>query len=296
MSIRAINVVEGDDEKVAVVAEWLQKHGEDAAVTSFAVSSSWKEHPPPLLLFPAQQLSQLQSLNLKRLRVAPVPDLDDLAAPNTANPVLDPVMLSGLTSMDLSECQMQLQGLPALTNLKHLHINLPKVSPAVDASNAAVVAEAVPQLLQLTSLQLGGPASHDAALAHVTRLTALQTLKLTDTLCTSASFQQLPRTLIMLGVQRKSNLHGSDPDDAIVLEFSSASTPGLAQLTALERLSIRGGGALTDNTFFHVDVLSALTALTRLGVAACSVMAGPGEVNLVVLTSLTRLQHLDLSA
>jgi hypothetical protein len=183
---------------------------------------------------------------------------------------------------------MCLQGLPELTALQELQISINESPAHAAASNTAVIAEAVPQLLRLTMLQLGGPASQDTSLAHLSRLTALQQLKLTDAKCTAASFLQLPTSLTMVSM----HCYRAEGDQ-YALDFSNSSTPGLCQLTALQELSLWGRGG-EDSCKFHVEMLSSLSALTKISVTGCQVMAGPAEPRLVVLTGLTRLQHLNL--
>jgi hypothetical protein len=193
-----------------------------------------------------------------------------------------------LTSLVLHTCQVGLQGLPALTGLQHLHLDLRRPHNKA-ASNAAIVADAIPQLLQLTSLQLGGPASQDAAPEHLSRLTALQQLELTDAECTTASFLQLPSSLTNVVVRL--GFHPDNPELAPTLTFSSRSSPGLSQLTGLQELTVQGGNS---SPRFHVELLSALTGLKKLSVNLCKVMAEPQEPTLVLLTTLKCLEHLEL--
>lgn len=281
LSTSTISIPECSRTKATALSDWLQAHGAAAPINNITVISTGSSQHQRQLLLPVQHLTQLQSLQLKGS------SLSALRA-GGQGPVLDSVHLSALTSLALDRCHIKLEGLVQLTGLQELHISVNKPPADADASIAPIfVADAVSRLLKLTSLQLGGPASQDAALVHLSCLTALQQLKLTDAQCTSASFLQLPSSLTMVSIRRSrehSNQHA--------LEMSSSSTPGMCQLTALQDLSVVGVAG-DDSCKFHVEMLSSLTALTKIDVVGCQVMAGPGP-RLVVLTGLTRLQHLQM--
>jgi hypothetical protein len=289
LSIGSINKWLDGQSQADALSQWLQTHGPYAISNSLAVESftvSGEVQDKVQLLLPMQHLKALQHLQLWNISVS-TPGADAPA------PVLD----SGcalLTSLVLQNCQVGLQGLSALTGLQRLQIELPDQPQDAAASNAAIVADAVPELQQLTELTLGGPASQDAALEHLSRLTALQQLALTDAECTTASFLQLPSSLTMVSIECAPGFGAEDePDQEPLLTFSSTSSPGLCQLTALKELTVQGG----QNCYtprLHVEVLSTLTNLTKLSVYLCKVMSGPGQPKLALLTSVNALQHLHL--
>jgi hypothetical protein len=281
LATSTISVPQCSQRQAAALSAWLQAHGAAAPINSITVTSTGSSQHQRELLLPVQHLRQVQSLQLRGSSLS-------AARAYGEGLVLNPASLSVLTRLALDSCRMPLQGLPELTGLQELQISINKSPADAAASNAAIVAEAIPQLLQLTSLHLGGPASLDAALAHLSRLTALQQLKLTDAECTSAGLLQLPSGLTMVSIHCARAEGGQH-----ALEFSSSSTPGLCQLTALQDLQLCSKGG-DDSCNFHVEMLSSLTALTKIEIVGCQVMAGLAEPRLVVLTGLTRLQHLNL--
>lgn len=283
LSIGSISIKDCTQVKADAVSQWLQTHGPNNISNSLAVESftivSWPRDKLQLLI-PMQHLKALRHLQLRNATVS---------RPGAPAPVLDPVSCALLTSLVLDNCQVGLQGLPALTGLQQLSIEMPSRPQDAATTNAAIVAEAIPQLRQLTSLQLGGPASQDTALAHLSRLTVLQQLQLTDTQCTSASLLQLPSSLTKVSI--KSALDDEEPEEGPSLRFSSTDSPGLCQLTTLQELTLYGG---FGSPRFHVEMLSTLTTLKKLSVSGYRVMAGFGEPTLVLLTCLKGLQHLGL--
>jgi hypothetical protein len=256
-----------------------------AVATSINVSARSWINPAPQLQLPLARLPLLQSLQVKNLLVS-APGDDEAA------PVLD-AALTGLTCLQLTQHKhpMSLQGLPTLTALQRLQLDITGSSAAA----AAELAAALPSLAHLTALQLRGSLTVDACLTGLSSLTVLQTLALDDFHCSAASFARLPASLAGLTLKGPGDFL---PDDAaggdhLPLVLDPASTPGIARLTCLESLHVC---AHKDRAVdLHVAVLTALTRLTLLEVFRAQVKARPGEPTLSALTALKRLQVLEMS-
>lgn len=259
--------------KAGALRSWLQTHGA-AAITSMTVCGAFL--PGPELLLPVLQLTALQSLDLKYLRVGPAPAAGGGGADDA--PVLDPALSAVLTRLQLDGCTVQLQGLPALTNLRHLGLNM-LMDPAGDgaASNVAILAEAVPQLQQLTYVQLGLHEVQAATLAGSSCLTKLQRLHLKMHECTTGFLELL------------SSLTINDNWEVPPTPYDSIS--GLRAVTALVEAQLPSLGRHTRYQG-GVATLAALTSLTKLTLNGCRL--GTDGATLRVLTALTRLWCFEL--
>lgn len=264
--------------KAGALRSWLQTHGA-AAITSMTVSGEGRGLPGPELLLPVQQLTALQSLDLEDVRVSPAPAAGGGGADGA--PVLDPGLSGVLTRLQLDHCTVQLRGLPALTNLRSLGLNK-LMDPAEDgaASNIAILAEAVPQLQQLTDMQLGLHEVQAATLAGVSCLTKLQRLHLHMHECTTG-FLKLPPSLTSVNLNDNWEVPPSAYDNI----------SGLRALTALVEAQLPSLGRHTRYQD-GVATLAALTSLTKLTLNGCRL--GTDGATLRVLTALTRLCCFEL--
>ena len=209
VSVKSVWVTNCSQAKADALTKWLQTH--NVLLERLDVAKhKWRSHclmatvlhgdtaPGTQLLLPAPQLKELVSIRLESLAIT---SASDAGSPGLS-PWLGPA-LTGVTHLTLFSCDVQLQGLAALTNLQHLDISSTEdnssLVPAA-LSNTAVLAEAVPQLLALTFLHLAGGVCQDAAVAHISRLTHLQDLELQQCHCTASSCASLPLSLTRLVV------------------------------------------------------------------------------------------------
>lgn len=235
-----------------------------------------------------QHLTALQSLHIKHARVSTAE-----GEYNDMFPVLNPAP-QGLTSLELLECTVRLQGLSALTNLQNLVVtSFTAPLELYIEENQADIAEASKRLQKLTALHLGWWMSEDPSLVNVSSLMNLQHLHLSKATCKPGSLSNPPvslKTVIIsmpAGNKAAGNVH--------VIDFSPDSMPILSKPTALEELTVTGSDCShRDPSEFHVTVLTGLTSLSKLSLSSCEVTARPGEPTLVVLKALTRLQALKL--
>jgi len=117
----------------------------------------------PQLQLPQQSLDKLCDLKLS--------DLEASAAPAGSDGGPRPLLChlsTALACLELNKVKVALQGLPSLTGLQRLGVTVSSKRTEDTASNVSVLAEAIPQLVQLTSLHLGGAVCVDAVLAHIT--------------------------------------------------------------------------------------------------------------------------------
>lgn len=268
LSIRAISTRTCTQPKATALSDWLQAYAVDGgSLTSINVSNRTYANPPAQLLLPLARLPALQSLQVSEMRVC-APGGDETA------PVLD-AALSCLTCLQLTQNMhpMSLRGLPTLTALQRLHLDVKGSS----AGDAAELADALPRLAHLTALHLRAHLTADACLTGLSSLTNLQALNLRDFRCTTASFAaRLPASLTSLALAGPGGAvtpaeDAQDEDEglpAFVLDLGS--TPGIAGLTSLEALTVRVHH--TRQVELHVAVLAALTRLTRLEGRFCPVM------------------------
>lgn len=264
--------------KAGALRSWLLTHGA-AAITSMTVCGDPWHLPGPELLLPVQQLTALQSLNLKYLRVGPAPAAGGGGAGDA--PVLDPGLSAVLTRLQLDGCTVQLQGLPALTNLRHLELSM-LMDPADDAadSKVAILAEALPRLQQLTDVCLNSCEVQAATLAALSCLTKLQRLSLYLHDCTTG-FLELPPSLTAVAIK----------DNWEVPPSAYDSISGLRGLTAVVEAHLPYLGRHTRYQG-GVAALAALTSFTKLTLTGCRL--GTDGATLRVLTALTRLQCFQL--
>lgn len=202
------------------LSAYLAKHAASAVFQSINISSSCR--PRIELVLPMLHLTTLHSLSLNSIQVTRAP-ADAAAAAGPYCSILEPA-LTALTRLELHNCQVLLHGLPEHTGLQHLAVVAAEDSPADhNASNTEVLVEALPRLLQLASLWLGGAVCQDAVLTHISRLKRLQDLQLQQCECTASSFASLPQSLtrLCLGCE----FGAAEP----VLVLSPSSTPGLCQ-------------------------------------------------------------------
>jgi hypothetical protein len=147
------------------------------------------------LQLPVQQLKFLRKLDLARISFS-------TAAGDDAEPVLGSA-LSPLTSLALRCCWISLQGLQALRALQNLTISSPR-GPDLSSSKAALV-EALPRLLQLTALNMGGDMLDNDVLAQVSAPAGLQDLEVAEgssgARITGSAFAQLPSGLTRLVIE-----------------------------------------------------------------------------------------------
>jgi hypothetical protein len=280
LCISKIAVQHCSQAKAGALQSWLQTHGA-AAVTSLQLSGAAFQ-PQPELLLPMQQLTALQSLELARLKAGPAPAAGDDGADNT--PVLHPALSAALTSLQLYRCTVELQGLSALTKLRSLALSMPPAPEGEAASCVSVVAEAIPQLQQLTALDLRGSEVQDATLAQLKCLTQLQRLTLFllgPSHDSPGGTLELPPSLTAVAIL-------DDPDMPPPVYDS---TSALTALTALEEAQMPGLG-LNSRFQGGLAALATLTTLTFLAVRSCRL--GTDGATLRVLTALTRLQFLRL--
>lgn len=285
-SLETIEVKKCTPPKATSLSEWLQTYRDSAAVSGISADGSWSSDGTPQLQLLQQQLEKLCDLRLSHLEATVGPAGGDGDGPR---PMLCHAS-TALTRLELDKCKVVLQGLPSLTGLKHLVVTTKRVEDTTD--NVGVLAEAIPQLVQLTSLHLGGAVCVDAVLAHMTSCRHLLELRLDKCLCTAGSFTSLPQSLTLLDIGYTFTVGMSAAAANLLpqVTFSPGSTPALCQLTALQSLQVR-------NTHrFHVAVLSGLTDLTRLAIQGSDLTAGEDEPRLLVLTRLTKLQELVLSS
>lgn len=241
----------------------------------------------PQLQLPQQSLDKLCDLKLS--------DLEASAAPAGSDGGPRPLLChlsTALACLELNKVKVALQGLPSLTGLQRLGVTVSSKRTEDTASNVSVLAEAIPQLVQLTSLHLGGAVCVDAVLAHITSCRNLLQLRLDKCLCTASSFTSLPQSLTLLDIGYGFEMTMTAEEEASVpkVTFSPDSTPALCQLPALQSLQVQRAQRC------HVALLSGLTALTCLVVEGSSLAAGENELNLLVLNRLTKLQDLVLSS
>lgn len=196
LSVRAIDCTTSTQPKATALSYYLQIYAVDGGPTSINVSCSSWINPAPQLQLPLARLPLLQSLQVKNLLVS-APGDDEAA------PVLD-AALTDLTCLQLTQHKhpMSLQGLPTVTALQHLQLDITGSS----AGDAAELAAALPSLAHLTALQLRGSLTADACLTGLSSLTHLQTLALDDFHCSAASFARLPASLTGLALKGPGDL------------------------------------------------------------------------------------------
>lgn len=295
----SISCKSGGPKKCAALTSWLLHHGTAAAVESITVAADdytmtgAYSHP---LVLPLQHLPALRKLDAHMFAVAAVPSSDAAAAaaqastqgsPRFAASVfLLPVELSALTHLGLTYSFMQLTALPTFTNLQRLELDESVYSPGnpftygSNASNVAALQHALPQLQQLTGLRLGYRYTSDAVMGTLRYLSRLQDLQLISSICTEAAFAAgaLPNSLTCL---KFDGILGSNDRT-----LSPSSTPGFAQLTALQSLSV---GSVR---VFDAALVQPLTALTHLYVLNCYTP----PTGMAVLSGLQQLRCLVLSS
>lgn len=210
------------------------------------------------------------------------------AADRTAAAVLGPA-LAGLTELMWSRCRMSLAGLDALIGLPDLLVAHSAGQDGLEpAGTLDVLAHALPQLQQLTSLHLMSGAVRNTVLMGIDSCTGLLSLQLTSGCCSAAGLQQLPCSLTSL------NLDCSTLGDASAprLALGPHSTPRISQLSALQSLLVFGVPE------FNTAVLEGLSSLTSLYVRTQRSTAIPGQYRFQALAEqkLPRLQDVDLNS
>jgi hypothetical protein len=212
---------------------------------------------------------------------------------------------------------MQLTALPTFTSLQRLELDESVYSPgnpftygsnSSNSSNVSALQHALPQLQQLTGLWLGYRYTSDAVMATLRYLSSLQDLQLISNICTEAAFAAgaLPVSITRL---KFDGILGSNDRT-----LSPSSTPGFAQLTALQSLSVGSvrvfDAALvqTLTALTHLYVLNCYTAPTGMAVLSCLQQlrclvlssralpgAGPGStLDVAALTASSHLTHLGI--
>lgn len=233
------------------LSAYLAAHASAAPIDSIDVSGRVSSELPVLEL-PVERLIHLRYLQLYRVQVVP-------------SQLFSTPALTSLTSVAIDQCNMQLDGLGALTSLQSLFVD--SLHGTDVASDKTALAAAIPQLTtNLTSLRLSGAAAcTDAVLANVSRLTALEELGMLNAHCSAASFQSLPVSLTALTVtwrrHHEADIHAAQEAGIPVLSPSSA--PGVAALTSLKRLWVAGCRV-------HPALLANHTALQDVDLAGVS--------------------------
>jgi hypothetical protein len=262
------------EDKVTALSGWLQAHAVAAALDSLAVAGDRRE---VLLQLPVQQLASLRSLNLERITVA----VQGGFAAQTAPADLPPE-LSGITSLRLWFSNVGISTLPAFTKLQHLALCYSDSSV-----NAGECSLDLSGLLQLTLLHLSHDCATDAVLASLSSLPCLQELDLQGGFYTDSGLDVLPLSLTKLGV------YGN-------VRVAPDSTPGVAQLTALQWLEV------TQSHGVDIAVVRSMSSLQQLVVGwtllplpawargAEEEEGDPWLVDLAPLSGLTQLQSLHL--
>ena len=266
------------ERKCSGLSAWLLKHGRAAAVESLHVQGHVLHSiggSGPQLQLPVQQLAALNSLQLD----VPVVFHQGTGSQQASTAAL-PQELSALTRLELRKCrELDLESLPAFTLLQQLCLT--GAHRCVEAHELAPLASALPSMQQLTHLELGDSFTQDAIVSSVQHLPRLQVLLLQMSNCSIAALAELPQSITWL------RLHHST---TAPLTLSHSSTPGIAKLTALQRLEAFAYLQSAVQPLF----LAAFPNLQHLAVTSKGVAAAAGEPGFAALNTLTKLQHLNL--
>lgn len=139
--------------------------------------------------------------------------------------------------------------------------------------------EVLPTLQHLTHVTLSDQLAQDAVVEALQQLPRLQDLLLRRAACSEASFVALPASLTSLQV---TCAYAQRP------KLSKGSAPGLAKLSALQRLVLAGVHTVRP------ALLAALPSLRHLEDSSSLLASGADEAGWSVLSRLTKLQHLGL--
>lgn len=163
------------------LVEYLSANADTAAVQSITVTYLEQlGFIPERLCLPTAQLHSLQELRLRGINVPAPP------TPGAPSTCLD-AALTALTSLELRDCWAELDCLASFsTRLRRLALEGAGIGSQIER-NIAAVAAAIPQLLALTALTLTDSLCIDTTVAHISRLTRLQELKLTGWLAVICS-------------------------------------------------------------------------------------------------------------
>jgi hypothetical protein len=162
---------------------------------------------------------------------------------------------------------MSLAGMETLTGLRALTYK-PGMKPwhRVQAATTAL-AQALPNLQHLTSLQLEDDVACDAVLLSIGSCTRLEQLTVRGACCSAEGLQQLPTSLTQL------LLCWGKGQPGCVVTISPSTTPRLCQLAALHHMHISGEGVQS----FDTAVLDGLTSLASMALSLQRFTASPGQ-------------------
>lgn len=251
LSIRSINFGNCRYRQATALSAYLQANADVSAVDSITAEGNIRDDIETLAL-PTAKPTALSSLHLVHLMPVSVQEVPREPVQAAAEPEAEaeaaaeplPLIvseLSALTSLELIRCKVQLQGIGQLTALQRLalHDSYSSTPPddATDSFPASVAA--LPQLQQLTYLQLVGQVCREPLLAHLSTLTRLQELTLGPVDCQPSGFSNLPASLVALSVAYVPPYSQPMGDWDFQEPSPSISTAGWLQgLTALEKLTV----------------------------------------------------------
>lgn len=278
-------------EKASALSWWLQLFGN--RVCSLQVDGPefvmWHPLDCAKLTLPTARLTQLESLSCSMLQLQlqdstvagmPVRSCDEQPPQEAA------AAIPHFTSLHLSCCTVHLGSsahlLCGLTSLRSLCVELTNFCPSPDFPSA-LLASALPQLVQLTHLSfrggLQGRELSDTALGGVSALQQLRELRLEGLHeVTADGLKSLPASLTLLRVLRAERV-----------SISRSTTPAFTLLTGLVCLEL---GHIKQ---LEPAVLSGMIQLTRLSVRRVNAVAAAGSTAQGFgISTLQQLQELQL--
>lgn len=215
--------------------------------------------------------------------------------------------LTALRELSVTDCVIQLHGLPALTALERLELSqgwgAPQggisrgtagagacgpMSPAMSAMTAAAGSGSVPAAFSSISGDIAG-----VALPNLTRLTHLS---LSGSCCCAEAFghvqhlEHLQELVLGWGEQPQPVVAGSEAW-SLSITLDDSTMPGLSKLTRLQKLVVAGAVEAVDPA-----LLQGLPAtLQHLQLDDCRLVMTLGQPRLAILAAFKQLRHLSIN-
>jgi hypothetical protein len=259
--------------------------------------STWRM---PELLLPYQQLPGLTKLVLKLVKCPlaaaaaanhqlPRPcSISNSSSTGGKTPATFLAALTALKELSVTDCVILLDGLPALTGLESLQLSQGWGAPVGASTPRGTSAAAAPAAASVISGSSAG-----AALPSLTRLTHLA---LAGSWCTPEAFLHLHclenlQELILGWAELPQPVVAGCEAWASGITLDTSSMPGLAKLTALQKLVVAGAVEAVDPV-----LLQGLPAsLRHLQLDDVRLVMTLGQSRMAMLAGLKQLQHLSIN-